>query len=619
MQLDFSIRVPRVPWNADKRIFLCCLHKIFERDSTAFKEIFNAKYRRDLENSGFTDGRTSSSTLDSQWGDMRRLGDPIWGRVHKAPLNHGDLLPVKDMIIDVARSLGVSLVEKEIDDIDTSGYRARTAKSGRTTASDPAALTSSSENSTPHSATFVHHQNTSSGCHNPSVNVLQSSAQPLTTHGGKVCWWCLDQEDDAAEPNTSLTSPRSDYLPPLLYRWSNADSQGINTPKRYIAGLFADSEVSPFLPEHIAPEKFNGYVLNHVSIASHPSPFISTFQSILAPIHRAIWGKEGARVSIIDTRKLTGPVYFAKSLVQQNKIRIPGYSGVGEYLIWGEIQTPAIICSFKITTIIQIAQENEDIGRILQLDKIASYKRVRGKLRTVLSKETDSMNLDHASGVSLGKLLQLINVPQAYSQMVGEGILRSWQLRKQGDWQEFRQGLEVGFFTRLRQTSSISYLVNLDVTPAGRALARGIGTDYLVQHDTVVHEEEEERFEEIEEDDEDDDDDVRSIFDTPCPVRLAHSISSITPPETRPVTRIELYNPATGNWSLAQESQQSSPTEAESFSPQSSVIVLDDFEEEIEELGDMIMGEDISDLGTAEHPPTDQFASDRERIRRFLK
>ncbi|PKX98337.1 uncharacterized protein P174DRAFT_359623, partial [Aspergillus novofumigatus IBT 16806] len=57
---------------------------------------------------------------------MRRLGDPIWGRVHKAPLNHGDLLPIKDMIIDVAQSLGASLVEKEIDDIDTSGYRART-------------------------------------------------------------------------------------------------------------------------------------------------------------------------------------------------------------------------------------------------------------------------------------------------------------------------------------------------------------------------------------------------------------------------------------------------------------------------------------------------------------
>lgn len=77
-------------------------------------------------------------------------------------------------------------------------------------------------------------------------------------------------------------------------------------------------------------------------------------------------------VSIIDTRKLTGPVYFAKSLVQQNKIRIRGYNGVGEYLIWGEIQTPAIICSFKITTLIQIAHKNEDIGRILQLDKIAS-------------------------------------------------------------------------------------------------------------------------------------------------------------------------------------------------------------------------------------------------------
>jgi hypothetical protein len=321
-------------------------------------------------------------------------------------------------------------------------------------------------------------------------------------------------------------------------------------------------------------------------------------------------------------------VYFAKSLVQQNRIQIPGYSGIGEYLIWGEIQTPAIICSFKITTLIQIAQENEDISRILQLDTIASYKRVRGKLRTVLSEENGSMNLAHASGVSLGKLLHLINVPQAYSRMLGEGILRSWQLRKQGDWQEFRQGLEAGFFTRLHQTTFNSYPDNLDVTPAGRALAKGIGTDYVVQHDTVVHEEEEERFEEIEEDDkdkdedeeEDDDDDsadIQSVFDTPCPIRLAHSVSSITPPDARPVNRIELYNPVTRNWSLAEES--STPTEVESFSQESSVIVLDDFEEEIEELGDMIMGEDISDLSTPEHPPKDQFASDRERVKRFLK
>jgi hypothetical protein len=144
MQLDFSIRLPRVPWNDDKRIFLCCLHKFFERDGTAFEEIFSAKYKRDLENSGFAGGRTPYSTLNTQWWCMKRDGDPIWGRVHKSPLNHGDWLPIKDIIIDVAQSLGVTLIEKEFDDIVTSEYRARTAKSGRTTASDPAALTSSS-------------------------------------------------------------------------------------------------------------------------------------------------------------------------------------------------------------------------------------------------------------------------------------------------------------------------------------------------------------------------------------------------------------------------------------------------------------------------------------------
>ncbi|KAF7159374.1 hypothetical protein CNMCM5623_004688 [Aspergillus felis] len=630
MQLDFSIKLPKVPWNDEKRIFLCCLYKFFKKNGTAFEEIFNAKYKRDLENSGFTDGRTSSATLRAQWKDMKRLGDPIWGRVHKPP-NEGDWLPIKDKILDIAQSLGVSLIEKEIDDIDTSGYRARTARSLRTSVPDSALTSASTLNSSTQyssllTATIIDHQkNSSAGRHTLTINKQSSSLQPLTKHGGKVCWWCLDQGDDAAEPNSFSTS-RSDYLPPLLYRWSNADSQGTNTPKRYIAGLFTDSDVSPFLPEDIAPEIFNNYVLNHVSIASRPSPFISTFQSILAPIHRAMWGKEGARVSIIDTRKLTGPLYFAKALVQQNKIRIPGYSGVGEYLIWGEIQTPAIICSFKITTLIQIAQKHEDISRILQLDRIASYKRVRGKLRTVLSKETGSMNLDHASGVSLGKLLHLINVPQEYYQMVGEGILRSWQLRKQGDWQEFCQGLEVGF-AQLPQTTFSPYQVNLDATPAGRALARGIGTDYLVQHDSVVREEEEERFEEIEEDDidedeeeedDDDNDDIQSIFDTPCPVRLAHSVSSVTPPDTQPVNRVELYNPATGNWSLAQESLQSTPTEVDSFSPESSVIVLDGFEEEIEELGDLIMGEDMRDLSTPEPPSKDQFATDRERIKRLL-
>lgn len=339
-----------------------------------------------------------------------------------------------------------------------------------------------------------------------------------------------------------------------------------------------------------------------------------------------MWGKEGARVSIIDTRKVTGPLYSATDLVRKNKIQIRGYSGIGEYLIWGDIPTPAIICSFKITTLIRIAQENEDIGRILQLDKIASYKRVRGNLRTVLSKETGSMNLDHASGVSLGKLLHFINVPQAYYQMVGEGILKSWQLQKQGEWQEFCQGLEVGF-TGLHQSTFSSYQVNLDATPAGRTLAEPTEIDYPVQDDPVVHEAEEEGFEEVGEEDEEEDEveqdddtnDVHSIFDTPCPVRTAPSVSSIITPDARPLNRIELYNPVTRNWSLAEESQQSTHSEAESFSRESGVIVLDDFEEEIEELGDLIMGEDIPDLSTPEHPPKDQFATDRERIKRLLK
>jgi hypothetical protein len=147
MQLDFSTRLPRVPWNDEKRVFLCCLHKFFVEDSTAFEEIFNAKYKRDLENSGFTDGRTSSKRLDAQWNWMKRAGNPIWGRVHKSPLTHVDWLPIKDMIIDVAQSLGVSLVEKETDDTDMSGYYARTATLLGTSAPNSASTSAPNLNS----------------------------------------------------------------------------------------------------------------------------------------------------------------------------------------------------------------------------------------------------------------------------------------------------------------------------------------------------------------------------------------------------------------------------------------------------------------------------------------
>jgi hypothetical protein len=144
MALDFSARIPRVPWDDEKRIFICCLYKFFETNGTAFEKIFSAKYKRDLENVGFTDGRTSKGTLHSQWVDMMRKGHPLWGKVHKSPLNQGDWLPIKEVIIDVAQLLGTSLVEKTKDDIDTSKYRSRTPRPVRTSAPNEAPPTSSS-------------------------------------------------------------------------------------------------------------------------------------------------------------------------------------------------------------------------------------------------------------------------------------------------------------------------------------------------------------------------------------------------------------------------------------------------------------------------------------------
>ncbi|EAW11346.1 uncharacterized protein ACLA_090390 [Aspergillus clavatus NRRL 1] len=302
--------------------------------------------------------------------------------------------------------------------------------------------------------------------------------------------------------NKDYDNSTNTQLPRLLYRWSNADSQGINTPKHFIAGLFSDTEAPRFRPENIPSEQFDKYVLNHVSIAQETSPFISTFQSVLAPIHRALRGMEGARVTIIDSQRLTTPVYSARDLVHNNAIHIRGYSGIGEFLIWHEVRSPAIVCSFKITTLVQFAQENEEINTLLQLNRIASYRRVRGRLRTVLSREEGSMNLNHHSGQGIGRLLRFINIPQEYYQTVGEGIMRSWQLRKRGSWPEFFEGMQLGFFSMSAQW----------LRPMKMAAT-------YARENELAQDIEDERDLSINEDDEEEDDD--SDIDTPSPAPMS--------------------------------------------------------------------------------------------------
>ncbi|PWY79899.1 hypothetical protein BO83DRAFT_355082 [Aspergillus eucalypticola CBS 122712] len=151
---------------------------------------------------------------------------------------------------------------------------------------------------------------------------------------------------------------------------------------------------------------------------------------MLSPVHRALWNKEGAIISIIDTHKLDTDVYPAIKLFREQNLRIRGYDGRGEFLL---------------------ADEHAEIGHFLQLDKLASHKYNRKQLQGELAR--DAGKLDHTSGYAIGKFLNSINLPFEFSREVSEGLFHSWRLKRQGTWESFHEGVCAGYDRSIPSTS----------------------------------------------------------------------------------------------------------------------------------------------------------------------
>lgn len=245
----------------------------------------------------------------------------------------------------------------------------------------------------------------------------------------------------ASPTSSAIPEFTSQVVPPVLYRWSNVDSIGINSRQHLVAGLFA-SDLQIRSPAEYSKEDFKNLVLHHVRIDKVPTPFISTFITPLSPIHRAFQRGQGAIVTIIDPSKLRTPLFSAKALVFKLGLRNGWYCGIGEYLIWGRVPSQAIVASFKVSDLEKIAAEDPEIANILQVDKIQSHGSCGDKLRKALS--TGPGKLDSLSGFIVGRLLRRLGIPQSHSEAVAYNITRSWGFGRDGrdgTWDQFSEGL----------------------------------------------------------------------------------------------------------------------------------------------------------------------------------
>lgn len=213
----------------------------------------------------------------------------------------------------------------------------------------------------------------------------------------------------------------ADKMPPLLYRWSNRDSQGVNSKTLFLAGLFCNGEW--FDPEDFSEGRFESFVRSHVTKEKVKTPFISTSQSPLAPLHRAIANQNGAILTVIDTSKLETKVLYAHPLAIRTRTFTYKWKGYGEYLIWGRIPLEAIVFSVEITSFEQIIQSHRDVDRLMQTSLIRSSPRCDQKLRDMLAAKRKS---PFQSGRTLGKLLTLLEVPTIHWDNIASRFAKSW-------------------------------------------------------------------------------------------------------------------------------------------------------------------------------------------------
>ncbi|KAJ5774239.1 hypothetical protein N7457_009135 [Penicillium paradoxum] len=229
----------------------------------------------------------------------------------------------------------------------------------------------------------------------------------------------------------------ADMMPPLLYRWSNCDSQGINSKTCFRAALFCNGEW--FNPEDFSETRFLNFFRSHVTKQKTKTPFISTFLSPLAPIHRALASQKGAIVTVIDTSKLNTKVFYACPLAVRTRSLVHMWKGYGEYLIWGHIPTEAIVSTLEIARLEEIANSHRDINRLMQISLISSLKYCDNHLRDMLASKTKS---PFKSGRTLGKLLTLLQVPMVHWDNIAPRFAKTWGWKSKKEVVQFCNGVK---------------------------------------------------------------------------------------------------------------------------------------------------------------------------------
>jgi hypothetical protein len=223
--------------------------------------------------------------------------------------------------------------------------------------------------------------------------------------------------------------------PPLLYRWFNDNSQGTNTKTLLVAGWFTTTYPDVISPVELSEREFLDVFAAHVTRIRVPTPFISAFARPLTPVHRALRNRESAKISIIDPRKLPTPVFNARPLAQITGTTVARWKGYGEFAIWGCVPSEAIVCTFDIATLEDIASWHARIRDFLQLSLIETQETCHRGVRRDLRTNLNDISYDGSRDM-LMRLAHLLGVPEEYEEAFATDIHQAWTLDLGETWRD---------------------------------------------------------------------------------------------------------------------------------------------------------------------------------------
>ncbi|KAF7715065.1 Uncharacterized protein PECH_003535 [Penicillium ucsense] len=218
--------------------------------------------------------------------------------------------------------------------------------------------------------------------------------------------------------------------PELLYRWSNNDSQGINTGNLLVAGLFVKNYPQIPSPYQCSIDEFLRLFKVHVTRKKVPTPFISAFARPIAPLHRALRNGHQAKITLIDTcimPSLQGYVLSAQPLAQITDTIVDRWKGYGEYAIWGSIPREAIVTTFSLADIEKIARDDPEVRQFLQLDLIRGEATCHRGLRRKLRENLRSLRIED-NRPALRRLAWHLDVPEEWHEVFTQDMHDAWTM-----------------------------------------------------------------------------------------------------------------------------------------------------------------------------------------------